>query len=151
MKSHGMKYVYLGRELGGRSNDPSCYEDGRVQYARLARAERFRVGIERVVRGAREHRIALMCVEKDPLECHRCLLVGRALDDIGVHVEHILSDGRLETNDDAMNRLLGVVGLPLEDLFRSKKELIAQAISRQESRVAHVNHAMVAGVVGRSK
>src|ERR1035437_1825005 len=49
LKSHGIKYVFLGRELGARSDDPSCYENGRVQYARLARTELFRSGLERVM------------------------------------------------------------------------------------------------------
>jgi uncharacterized protein (DUF488 family) len=37
LKEHGIRYVFLGRELGARSDDPSCYDKGRVQYGRLAR------------------------------------------------------------------------------------------------------------------
>jgi uncharacterized protein (DUF488 family) len=90
LKSHSIKYVFLGRELGARSNDPSCYENGRVRYARLAGTEQFRQGIARLMRGAQHHRIALMCAEREPLECHRALLVARALDEQGVGVAHIL-------------------------------------------------------------
>lgn len=139
LTARGIKYVFLGSELGARSKDRSCYENGRVQYGRLARTELFRQGLERVSRGAQEHRIALMCAEKEPLECHRTLLVARALDELGIEVMHILGDGRLESHRDAMDRLLDVVGLPREDLFRSRAELIAEALARQEHKVAYVD------------
>lgn len=148
LKAQGIKYVFLGRELGARSNDRSCYENGRVQYARLARTDLFHLGIERVLHGANEHRIALMCAEKDPLECHRTLLVARALDEQGVPVSHILSDGRLEAHRDAMERLLDVTGLPHEDLFRSRQDLIAQALAQQEERVAYVDEKLATEVAG---
>lgn len=148
LKAHGIKYVFLGRELGARSDDRSCYENGRVQYARLARTELFRNGIERIVRGANDYRIALMCAEKEPLECHRTLLVARALEQRGVVVEHILPDGRLESHGHAMERLLDIVGLPREDLFRSRQELIAEALVRQEGRIAYVDETMVGDTAG---
>ena len=135
----GIRYVYLGRELGARSDDPACYENGRVQYERLAQTDAFHRGIERIVRGASEYRIALMCAEKDPLNCHRCILVARALDGIGVEVQHILPEGHLEPHHSAMERLLQVVGLPHEDLFRSTEELIQLALARQEERIAYVD------------
>lgn len=148
LKAHGIKYVFLGRELGARSNDRSCYENGRVQYARLARTESFHSGLDRVMRGAHEHRIALMCAEKEPLECHRTILVARALVEHGVPVDHILADGRLETHGDAMVRLLAIVGLPHEDLFRSRQELIAQAVALQEERIAYVDQKLAAAAAG---
>lgn len=135
----GIRYVFLGRELGARSDDRSCYENGRIQYTRLARTDSFRTGIDRVIRGAHDHRVALMCAEKEPLECHRTLLVARALTDLGIVVQHILADGRLESHDATMERLLDVVGLPHDDLFRSREELIEEALIRQEERVAYVD------------
>jgi uncharacterized protein (DUF488 family) len=151
LKAQGIRYVFLGRELGARSNDRSCYENGRVQYARLARTDQFHRGIERVLRGAEEHRIALMCAEKEPLECHRTLLVARALDEQSVAVAHILGDGRLEAHRDAMERLLDVVGLPREDLLQSKQELIAQALARQEERVAFTDEKLAAEAAGDAR
>ena len=138
LKARGIRYLYLGRELGGRSDDPGDYEDGHIRYDRLARTDRFKDGIDRVTRGAAKHRIALMCAEKEPLDCHRTLLVGRALDERGVKVEHILADGRLETHADTMDRLLARYDLaPEGDLFRRqqpREELIAEAIVRQTER-----------------
>ncbi len=144
LKRHDITYVFLGRELGARSDDPSCYVNGRVRYGRLARTELFRQGIERVMRGAEEHRIALMCAEKEPLECHRTLLVARSLDERGVDVAHILGDGRLESHRDAMQRLLILTGLPVEDLFRSRETLIDEALARQEEKIAYVDETLAA-------
>lgn len=143
LKEIGIKYVFLGRELGARSTDRSCYENGRVQYARLAQTEPFLRGLDRVIRGAYKHRIALMCAEKEPLTCHRTLLVARALVERGVAVDHILADGRLEPHGDAMERLLKVLDLPAEDLFRSRQELIVQALALQEERIAYVDERLV--------
>lgn len=139
LTAYGIKYVFLGRELGARSDDQSCYDNGRVQYTRLAQSSLFVSGLERVVNGTKKYHIALMCAEKDPLECHRTLLVARALADRGIAVQHILADGRLESHEAAMERLLDLVGLNQPELFRSNEELIADALTRQEQRVAYAS------------
>ena len=95
LQERGIKYVFLGEELGARSDDPSCYRDGKVQYDLLAKTELFKRGLERVCKGSEEYRIALMCAEKDPLECHRTILVSRELNKEGLAVEHILADGHV--------------------------------------------------------
>ena len=135
----GIRYVYLGNELGGRSEDPSCYEDGRIRYDRVAATESFRNGLARIVDGAARYRIVLMCAEKEPLECHRTLLVSRALHEQGVDVAHIHPDGRPEPHDEAMDRLLELLKLPRKDLYRTREELIACAVARQSERFAHVD------------
>lgn len=144
LKSNGIQYVFLGRELGARPEDRSCYESGRVQYARLAQTHLFQSGLDRVLQGVGRFRIALMCAEKEPLECHRTLLVARALAARGQRVAHIHADGRLETHEAAMERLLEVTGLPREDLFRSREELLAEALARQEQHVAYIDEKQAA-------
>jgi len=144
LKTEGICYVFLGRELGARSGDRACYEKGRVQYARLARTEIFRHGLKRLTRGAAEHRIACLCAEKEPLECHRTLLVARALEAEGIEVAHIHGDGRLETQTDAMDRLIDMTGLHRQDLFCSRGELVARALAKQEEQVAYVDAKMAA-------
>lgn len=139
LKEHGIAYVFLGKELGARSEDKTCYENGRVLYRRLARTEAFRTGLERVRTGSETHRIALMCAEREPLECHRTLLVGRELVAVGIDVVHIHADGNLEPHGDAIGRLIHLLGLPELDLFRSECELIEEAYARQEVSVAYVD------------
>jgi uncharacterized protein (DUF488 family) len=101
------------------------------------------MGIERVRAGAMNHRIALMCAEREPLDCHRTLLVGRELTAVGVDVLHIHADGHLEPHADAMDRLLRQLKLPYQDLFRSHSQIIEQAYATQEKRVAYVNEQLV--------
>ena len=137
LDERGIRYVSMGHQLGARADDPSCYVNGRVQYSRLAKRPEFLDGVERLIRGAKDYRIALMCAEKEPLECHRTLLVTQALAAKGLEVEHIHANGSLERHQDALLRLLDVVGLPREDLFRSKDELLEDALSKQEARIAY--------------
>jgi len=139
LSENGIRYVFLGRELGARPEDPSCYIDGRVQYRKLAQTALFMSGIERVTQGAAKYRIALMCAERDPLDCHRTLLIGRALVDLFVQVDHVLSDGSLESHADAMSRLLNLTSIPDQDLFRSRAELISEALKKQEDRIAYLD------------
>ena len=150
LKEKGIRYVYLGRELGGRPGDRGCYDDeGRVRYDRVAATEPFRCGLERVVDGAAGFRIALMCAEKEPLHCHRTLLVAHELDKRGVGVAHIHADGRMESHGDAMDRLIELTGLrPAGDLFhrpQPRVELIAEAVERQARRAAYVATGSAAG------
>ena len=137
LKQAGITYVFLGRELGARSEDPTTYENGRVQYCKLAATPLFRAGVERVKQGARKHRIALMCAEKEPLDCHRTLLVSRALERDNVSVTHILADGALEPQLDTMRRLLKVESSGLGDMFDPEDTLIELAVRRREEQVAY--------------
>lgn len=139
LRQCGIAYVFLGQELGARSNDPSCYVGGKVQYDRLARTDLFRKGLDRLREGMKTHRLALMCAEKDPLECHRTLLVGRHLQALGLAVEHILEDGRLESHGDALSRLLRRLNLPEHDMFRSREDVIEDAYRIQGQRIAYDN------------
>ena len=139
LEAEGIRYVYLGNELGGRSDDPACYEEGQVRYDRILKTERFRSGLARVVNSAAKYRITLMCAEKEPLDCHRTLLVARALNEQGVDVAHVHADGRLEPHQAAMDRLLEIQKLPCDDLYHTREELVSTAVARQVERVAYVD------------
>ena len=140
LETRGIDYVFLGGELGGRPRDPALYEHGRVSYERVMRTEPFRAGIGRVLRGAARQSIALMCAEREPLDCHRTLLVARALDLWGLEIRHIHADGRVERHADAMDRLVEKFNLYAEgDLFqgpRSRAELVEEAMARQAGMAA---------------
>jgi uncharacterized protein (DUF488 family) len=135
----GIKYVFLGKELGARTEDLTCYVDGRVRYDLLARTSDFISGIQRLRKGSQSERIAVMCTEQEPLDCHRCVLVARVLDEHGVTVEHIHGDGHVEDHTSAMRRLMANFGLDQEDLFRTSAERLQEALERQEQRIAYVN------------
>jgi uncharacterized protein (DUF488 family) len=140
----GIGYVFLGRELGARSPDPACYVDGRVQYDRLATQPAFLEGLKRLAQHAERHRIALLCAEKDPIDCHRALLVGRRLWGSGIPVEHILADGSLESQRALESRLLALCKLADADLFKNRDELVADAYEILGRRGAYRHETMAA-------
>lgn len=113
----GIEYLFLGDELGARSKDRECYEAGRVSYRKLADTGLFRDGMERLLAAAKTRTTAIMCAEKDPLDCHRTILVARALEARGESIAHILASGELESHEDAMARLRAKLELTTDDLF----------------------------------
>ena len=138
LEQAGIEYAFMGRELGGRPDDRSVYDaGGRVSYERAALADDFSDAIGSLIRQADERRIALLCMERDPLECHRALLVARELADRGVEVQHILHEGAVESHDALMVRLLETQGQPSQpDLFRTYEDVVSDAVRQQAGRVA---------------
>jgi len=101
----GPGYVFLGNELGGRPDGREFYDaDGHVLYAAVAQAPFFAAGLERLREGMSRYRVALMCSEEDPTDCHRFLLVARELAAAGANVRHIRGDGRIETQEEVDDR-----------------------------------------------
>ena len=137
LRMDGIAYSFLGKELGGRPTGRQFYRDGVADYERMAKAPDFARGLERVVEGARKYRIALMCSEHDPLDCHRCLLVGRALAERGVAVTHILSDGTIVDQHDIEERLLVFAKQENTDMFFSRDEQLAEAYRKRARKVAY--------------
>jgi uncharacterized protein (DUF488 family) len=137
LREAGISYVFMGAELGARSKDPSCYRDGKVDYELLARTGLFQSGLERVRKGTSTHRIALMCAEKEPLDCHRTILVSRKLVEHGLAVGHILADGRVESHDECMSRLMQMVRVGENDLFRPHDESLREAYRKRAGEIAY--------------
>lgn len=131
----GITYVHMGDALGAMTDNPALMENGRVSFAKIAASQPFKMGITRLLEVAKKHRIALMCAEKDPLSCHRTLLVSRQLEKEGAHIQHILHDGTREKQADTMNRLLALTNTPAEDLFLSQEALINQACLAWEAKM----------------
>jgi uncharacterized protein (DUF488 family) len=132
----GIAYVFLGRELGGRPAEREFYADGVADYEKMARAPAFAAGLERVIEGAQSHRIALMCSERDPLTCHRCLLVGRALEERGARVSHLLDSGECVSHAAIEHELLARTGRTGDDLFAPRTERLAAAYREHARKVA---------------
>jgi uncharacterized protein (DUF488 family) len=137
LASAGIRYEFLGEELGARSSDPACFENGRVSYARLAATALFRSGLDRLREMAATQRMAMMCAEREPLDCHRTILITRELERAGEKVSHILADGTLEGNLRTMGRLIDKLKLPRDDLFGDPAELIDAAYDAQAAKVAY--------------
>jgi hypothetical protein len=83
------------------------------------------------------YRVCLMCAEREPLDCHRCLLVGRALTGLGCTIDHILGDGSVEPHSVTEERLLAALRPGAGgDLFRDREARLAEAYRRRARRIA---------------
>jgi len=131
--------VPLCRELGARRDEPECYVDGQAVYERVAQLPKFQEGIGRLVRGSEEHTVALMCAEKEPLDCHRTVLVCRHLRPYNFRIEHILSSGELENHAATEKRMMEMVGIEplLFQMDATEGELIEQAYEIRGKQIAY--------------
>jgi len=104
LKEGGFKYLYFGEELGGKPESKEFYDsNGYVLYSQIAKTTLFNNGISRLLKGIRGYRVALLCSEEDPTNCHRRLLVGKVLREQGVSIEHIRGDGRVQSEGELAN------------------------------------------------
>jgi len=137
LQDAGIAYVFLGKELGARSENPDCYRGGKVRYELLAKEPQFSEGLNRLRNGMEDHCIAIMCSEKDPLNCHRAILVARSLHENGTPVEHILADGHLESHADLESRMLKTLKVVELELFRTREEILSEAYERHGENIAY--------------
>lgn len=124
LKSEDIHYVYLGEELGPRSKDNAHYdENDQVQFDQLMQSPLYLQGVQRLQAGLHKGmRIAMMCAEKDPADCHRSLLIAYHLQrKLKISVQHIMHDGALESQQ-AMETRLAVLHNRTADLFSSEAE-----------------------------
>jgi uncharacterized protein (DUF488 family) len=149
-----IRYVFLGAELGARPEDPGCYVEGKAVYEKIAATEVFSQGLKRLLKGLQKYRIALMCAEKDPLTCHRAILVCQHLVPYNLEIAHIHSNGELEFHEDLEERLLKAHHLqdppPSQQLSLlssldsdsnlelSRDQRIRQAYQQQGDKIAYV-------------
>jgi len=104
LAERGISYVFLGRELGGRPDDPSLMNNGKPDYAAVARTPAFAAGLNAVIDRCAKGKVALLCAERDPIDCHRFHLVARELNARQIGVAHILSTGEIEPHADTERR-----------------------------------------------
>ena len=106
LKSHGVQYLHFGDEFGARRTD-CLNESEQVDFEKAVETPLFQKGVERVMKGLEKgFRIAFMCSEADPLECHRFSLVSRYFYDQGLDVRHILKDGTLASHASLENEMI---------------------------------------------
>jgi uncharacterized protein (DUF488 family) len=147
LQGDGILYMPFGETLGGRPRDPALYRDGVADYEAMAELSEFRAGLDRLLTAAAQRRVCLMCAEREPLDCHRCLLVSRALAERGCAVGHMLHDGTVEPHAATEQRLLADSG-PDADLFVTGHGERLAAAYRHRCRA--VAYRAIAGSTGAS-
>jgi uncharacterized protein (DUF488 family) len=137
LTQHRMTYLAYGDALGGRPRHAALYRDGVADYEAMARQPDFQTGLDRLLADAARSRVCLMCAEREPLDCHRCLLVARSLVERGLTIGHIRHDGAVEPHEATEQRLLALIGAS-DDLFvTGQDERLAAAYRRRARAVAY--------------
>jgi uncharacterized protein (DUF488 family) len=140
-------YAFLGNLLGGRPAGRDLYDpEGWADYARMRQTAAFRRGLDRLLLGAEDYTVALLCAEEDPLDCHRGLMIAPALAELGRPPLHLRKDGSLETTGDMERRLLKLTGVAdglLDGLFAAQLDeaerltLLAEAYRARNRKIAY--------------
>lgn len=139
LKNSGIKYVFLGKELGAKPDDQTCYEGNRVSFEKLKTSELFQKGISKLLEGIEKGNIAIMCSEKEPINCHRAILISRVLAENGISVKHILNETESLDHKDLEAQLLKKFKIE-ETLFNtafSKQLDLEEAYEKQENLICY--------------
>ncbi len=147
LKDNGIHYVFMGKEFGARQSDETFYnKDGYLDFAKVIQSTLFREGMDRITEGLNKGlSIVLMCTEKDPIDCHRSILVARAFYNLEHEIINIRENGEHETQDQVYERLLELYFpdrnqktiLDILEGETSKKDLIEEALRLRNIEIAY--------------
>lgn len=138
LEQAGIRYFFMGKELGGRPRDSACYIEGRLSYRLVAEQPIFQQGLAQVRELAGKMPLALMCAEADPVGCHRAILVARHLRRTVADIRHIGADGAPQQLTDFERALVERHGLappPLLDTPEAWAAAVEAAYDRQGAKM----------------
>lgn len=138
LKKASILYLFMGNSLGARYEDKTLlFPDGKVDFEKVRETQEFQKGIGRVVDGLNKgYSVSLMCSEKEPFDCHRFVLVSKALQDAGIEILHITPDAVI-LNTELEDKLFKKYKLSRNDLFSSEEENLANAYQRRNIDIAY--------------
>lgn len=147
LRHKGYVYIYMGKEFAAQRQDKTLYtEEGFADFEKVVLDKDFLKGIERLKIGCKKgYRIALMGAMQDPIRCHRCILLGRALEEAGFHLRHILDDYTLASQEEMEERLLekyeyhsGQLMLgPLEGTTLSRQDILKECYRKSNKEIGY--------------
>jgi uncharacterized protein (DUF488 family) len=138
LKEAGILYLFMGDSLGARYEDKALlFPDGKVDFEKVRKTEEFQKGIVRVIDGLKKgYSVSLMCSEKEPFDCHRFVLVSKALQDAGIGIQHITPEAVI-LNSELEDKLFKKYKLSRHDLFCSEEENVVDAYRRRNIDIAY--------------
>lgn len=150
LKQSGVMYGNFACEFGARQEDKSLYLNGRLDFEEFAKTDRFQKGITRIRTGTMQgHICALLCAEKDPIYCHRAILVARAVYESGFDVQHIIPNNgssitktQRDIEEELLDQLDKLTGRGQINLFdaetafeKSREEKLIEAYRIQNDKI----------------
>lgn len=143
LKQHGILYRNYAKEFGARQTNPIYYSGDIVDFDKFIQSAQFLEGVSRVTKGIEKgYKFALMCAEKDPINCHRSIMLGKGFSKNGYEVNHIISKTNIETQNELEERLLEIYHqdrfqLTLFGEDRSEADLIADAYTKRNFEIGY--------------
>lgn len=113
---NNIQYVFLGKQLGGLPTDLTCYTNGKVDYDKIKDKDFFKEGLSRLITANKKQiKVAIMCSESNPKQCHRSKLIGEELRKFGISLNHIINENLVKDQFTVMTEV--TKGLPMQNLF----------------------------------
>lgn len=143
LKEHNILYRNYANEFGAHQTDPMFYSGDIVDFDKFIKSDQFLEGVSKVNKGIeRGYSFVLMCAEKDPIKCHRSIMLGKGFSDNGFDVRHIISKTELESQKELEERLLEMhhqdrFQLTLFGEEQSDLELLADAYKKQNLAIGY--------------
>lgn len=148
LKNNNIKYENYDKEFGARQNNINFYsKDGYLDFSKFVKSSIFISGIDKIKKEMDlGYTFILMCSEKDPIDCHRSIMVAREFYKKGYNIINILYDKNniIEyTQTDIENRLLDRYfsekgqGLLFDNMDLSRKSLIDIAYKKRNIEIGY--------------
>lgn len=150
LEQNNIYYRNYANEFGARQNNNHFYEKyGYLDFAEFIKTPQFISGVEKIEKGIKlGYNFILMCAEKDPINCHRAIMVAKGMNDLGFNIKHIMADNSIQSQTDIEERLLNIYFPNREklSLFEQKtdKDYIAAAYLKQNAKIGYKKEKEVA-------
>jgi len=137
LKEKSIYYLDFSEEFGARRKESDVYTNNQIDFGKVMKLPIFITGIDRIKNGIEKgYHIALLCTEKDPLDCHRFSLVSKALNNkLSLDIDHILYDGEIVNQHNLEKKMLNEFGLD-RDLFNDYEAQLEIAYEKLSKKVA---------------
>lgn len=141
-KSHIYYRNYVS-EFGARQGERKYYPNGYLDFEMFSKSESFLSGVEKLKKSMeKNYTFALLCSEKDPIKCHRTILVSRAFHIAGYKIIHLMDNGTYVTQEDIEERLLNMFFPDREQINMfaptlSKQEYLDESYKKQNKNIGY--------------
>lgn len=126
LKKENIYYRNYAKEFGARQEDLDLYPFGYLDFERFSKTDEFKSGVTRVENSlAHGYNVVFMCSEKEPVSCHRAILVTRAFSNLGYQITHLLPEKKSKTQADIETELLQMHPRSLFDDFNEDEIVLA--------------------------
>jgi len=144
LKSHHIYYRNYAKEFGAQQIERRFYTaQGYLDFELFTASDIYHHGYQKIEDGLKqEYVFAFMCAEKDPMDCHRSIMVSKTFNDHGYSVLHLLPAKNPVSQVDIEERLLDKYfpdrdQLSLLSEQKDENELITEAYRKRNAEIGY--------------